>query len=256
MRPSSVVSLDHLTTNGRMLLLAGDTAMEYGPEALPASLVDPLNVYSLAIAAEVNAIVFGRGIAEQYHAAYVNEIPIVIKLNLHTKFNYPHAYGLQNCTVAEALSFGASAVGYTLHMGGIHEAEQIREIGVIVREAHTLGLPVILWVVPQGPEIPRGEGGKHAAYAVRTAMELGADVVVVDAHGLDAGAMTWIGACAGKTQVLLNDTASAQDQAAYLAHLQVGIAAALEGAVVGASVLGAHDPAQALAAVKQVVYAA
>jgi fructose-bisphosphate aldolase, class I len=253
MRPTSVVSIEHLLTNDRMIFLAGDHGLEHGPEDFTEQSIDPNYLYDIAIKAGLNAVVFGRGIAERYHAEYVNQIPLIVKLNGHTRFNAPHSYGLQNCTVPEALSFGAAAVGYTLHMGGIHEAEQIREVGVIVREAHTLGLPVVLWVTPRGPEITDPSSGSMVAYAARTGMELGADIVAVYNPHNDESALRWAGKCAGKTRVVIcgGDQVSIED---YQNQCRGIIKADLDGVVVGRNIWRAEDAMQAAGMIKSSIY--
>lgn len=246
------IDTSHLSTKGKMIFLACDQGMEHGPEDFNEKNIDPHYIYELALKANLNAVIFGRGIAEHYHHEYMGKIPLIVKLNGHSRFNKPDSYGKQNCTVEEAIEFGASAVGYTLHMAGIHEAEQMAEFGRIVKDAHAKGLPAIAWVYPRGPEVKDPNTSEMVAYAARFGMELGADIVKVYNPG-NEGALRWAGICAGKTEVVISGGNQVTPEE-YAEQCKQIMRAGLSGVAVGRNVWQAEDPYHVLNLIKDVIY--
>lgn len=249
----TLIDLGNLSTNGKMIFLACDQGMEHGPEDFNQKNIDPHYIYEIAIQAQLNAVIFGRGIAERYHGDYRNQIPLIVKLNGHTRFNKPDSYGLQNCGVEEAHRFGASGVGYTIHMGGVHEAVQMQEFGCIVRDAHAIGLPAIAWVYPRGPEVIDQHDSNTVAYAARVGLELGADIVKIYNPRNDEGAMRWAGLNAGNTKVVISggDQVNAEE---YAESCRVVMRAGLAGVAVGRNVWQSEDPQHLCELIKDIIH--
>jgi class I fructose-bisphosphate aldolase len=249
------IDTSHLSTNGKMMFLACDQGMEHGPDsgAFNERNIDPRFIYDVAIRNQFNAVIFGRGIVERYHEDYRDQIPVIVKLNGHTRFNKPNHIGLQNCTVAEAHSWGAAAVGYTLHAGSVREQEQFTEFTQIVRDAHALGIPAIAWVYPRGPEITDPYTPGLVAYAARVGMELGADIVKIYNPGNDEGALRWAGQCAGRTEVVISggSLVSAEE---YAEQCKTIMRAGLSGIAVGRNVWQADDPDHVARLIKDVIH--
>jgi class I fructose-bisphosphate aldolase len=246
------VDIAHLTTNGKMIFLAYDQGMEHGPIDFNEKNIDPHYIYEIAIKAQLNAVIFGRGISEKYHPDYVGKIPLIVKLNGHTRFNKPDSYGRQNCSVEEAVLFGAAAVGYTIHIGAGHEALQMQEFSGIVSAAHANGIPAIAWVYPRGTEITDEKSAELTAYAARIGLELGADIVQVYNPG-NVGALRWAGTAAGRTKVLIagGDKVSAEE---YADECKMIMQAGLAGVAVGRNVWQAEDPYAVTDLIKDVIY--
>lgn len=246
------MDISHLTTNDKMIFLACDQGMEHGPEDFNEQNIDPRFIFETAIRNSLNAVIFGKGIAEKYYGEFRERIPLIMKLNGHTRFNKPNAWGPQNCSVEEAKNLGAAAVGYTIHIGSTNEPEMLKEFGRIVREAHESGLPAIAWVYPRGPEITNPFSSEMTAYAARVGMELGADIVKVYNPG-NVGALRWLGLCAGRTRVVISggDKVSLNE---YEEQVKEIMQAGLSGIAVGRNVWQAEDPDQVCAILKDVIY--
>lgn len=246
------VDISHLMTNGKMIFLACDQGMEHGPEDFNDKNIDPHYIYDIALKAGLNAVIFGRGISEKYHPDYAGKIPLIVKLNGHTRFNKPDSYGRQNCSVEEAILYGAAAVGYTIHMGAGHEALQMQEFSGIVSAAHANGIPAIAWVYPRGPEIKDEKTPELSAYAARIGLELGADIVKVYNPG-NVGALKWVGMSAGKTKVIISggDHVTPEE---YAEECKLIMQAGLAGVAVGRNVWQADDPQYVCNLVKDVIY--
>lgn len=246
------IDLSNLTTNGKMIFLACDQGMEHGPEDFTEKNFDPNYIFEIAINAGLNAVIFGRGISEKYYPDYRDKIPLITKLNGHSRFNKPNGFGYQNCSVDEALSFGASAVGYTIHLGSENEPTMFREFAGIVRDAHAKGVPAIAWVYPRGKEIDDPKSPEMVAYAARIALELGADIAKVYNPG-NVGALHWAGVAAGKTKVVISggDQVTPEEYAEQCRDI---MRAGLSGVAVGRNVWQAEDPYKVTDLIKDVIY--
>jgi class I fructose-bisphosphate aldolase len=248
-----MVDISHLTTNGKMIFLACDQGMEHGPEDFDERNIDPVFILETAVKAGLNAVIFGKGISEKYYPEYRNKIPLIIKLNGHSRFNKPNAWGPQNCGVDEAIRYGAAAVGYTIHLGSLNEPYMFKEFGRISREAHEAGIPAIAWVYPRGPEVDDPKSPAMVAYAARVGMELGADIVKVYNPG-NVGALRWAGLNAGRTKVVISggDKVSPEEYAEQCQQIRE---AGLAGVAVGRNVWQAEDPLYVCDLIKRVFYA-
>ena len=108
-------------------------------------------------------------------------VPLVLKLNGKTEIPSAEApYSAVESTVEDAVRLGADAIGYTLYVGSARQDEDFKQFARVRDEAERYGMPVIVWAYPRGEAI-KAKGGQDSIwavdYAVRVAMELGADVV-------------------------------------------------------------------------------
>ena len=150
-----------------------------------------------------NALVFQKGIAEKYGKEIKNsKVPLILKLNGKTSLYKGEALARQLCTVKEAISLGASAVGYTVYIGSVHEAYMMQEFEKIELEAHSKCLPIVLWVYPRGKKIKSDTSREIMAYAARVGLELGADIIKLK-YGNNLDDLKWAVKCAGRTKVVI-----------------------------------------------------
>lgn len=247
-----MIDLSSLTTNDKMIFLACDQGMEHGPEDFNETNIDPNFIFQTAITAGLNAVIVGKGVAEKYYPEYRQQIPLIIKLNGHSRFNKPNGWGPLICEVEEAIALGATAVGYTIHLGSIIEAEMFQTFGRVVREAHALGVPAIAWVYPRGPEIPDPMAPDMVAYAARVAMELGADIAKVY-NPKNVGALRWAQKAAGKTRVVISG-GDHVPQAEYEEEARDIMRAGLSGVAVGRNVWQSEDPLAVCNGLKEIIY--
>ena len=124
----------------------------------------------------IDAVVFGKGIAEKY---YNGEVPLILKLNGKTKLHKGEPISRQLASVKEAKDLGAIGVGYTVYVGSEYESEMMAEFGRIEQEAEELGLLVIGWMYPRGKGVLEPNSPDTVAYAARVGLELGADYVKI-----------------------------------------------------------------------------
>jgi class I fructose-bisphosphate aldolase len=176
----------HGVGNGTGLFLPYDQGLEHGPRDFFANppAADPRYILRLAREGGFNAIAIQVGLAEKFYWEYAGEIPLILKLNGKTEIP-PSDRALSPCnaTVQDAVRLGADAVGYTIYIGTPAEHEDFTQFAAVRRDAHRLGMPLIVWAYPRGSAID-AKGGRDSFYSVhyatRIATELGADVVKVN----------------------------------------------------------------------------
>jgi len=195
--------LSKITKNGRALFLAYDQGMEHGPMDFNEENVDPKKILEIANLGLFTGVILQKGIAEKYFFGNNYKVPLIVKLNGRTSLvKDEDPFSPQVCSVKEALSYGALAVGYTIYVGSEFEPMMIEEFGRIEQEAEEAGIPVISWMYPRGRNIKDENDPKVVAYAARVGLELGADIVKVRYTG-DIVSFKWVVQSAGKTKVVV-----------------------------------------------------
>jgi len=169
--------------NGTLMILPIDQGLEHGPVDFLDNLdaEHPLYQFEMAVKGNFSAIACHVGLADKYYPKYAGKIPLVLKLNGKTNI-VPSDEALSTCTgsVKDAVRLGASAVGYTLFVGSPRQDEDIKQLAKIRREAHSVGMPLIVWAYPRGTFIDKKGGPKSlyaVSYAARVAQEIGADII-------------------------------------------------------------------------------
>lgn len=171
--------------NGKFLILPIDQGLEHGPIDFLDNIEsgDPEFQLRLAVEAGFSAIALQIGLAKKYwqRKEFRKNISLVLKLNGKTCIpGDALAFSPLNSTVEEAYKMGADAVGYTLFVGSPKQDEDLAQIRNVRMEAEKFNLPLIVWSYPRG-QVISDDGGKDSLgavdYAVRVAMELGADIV-------------------------------------------------------------------------------
>ncbi|MFW6283078.1 MAG: class I fructose-bisphosphate aldolase [Minisyncoccales bacterium] len=196
-------NLNKIMKKGKAIYLAYDQGLEHGPVDFNDKNIDPNYIIEIAKKGGYNAVIFQKGIAEKYNKEIKNsKVPLIIKLNGKTNLYDGEPLSSQLCSVDEAVRLGAVAVGYTLYIGSKFESKMFKDFEIIQEEAHKKGLPVILWVYPRGKSVKGLSKGKLMAYAARTGLELGADIVKLQYNG-NPDDLKWTVKSAGKTKVVI-----------------------------------------------------
>ena len=198
-----MINLKKITKKGKALYLAYDQGFEHGPVEFNDKNVDPSYIIDIAKKGKFSAMIFQKGIAEKYHKEIKkSKIPLIIKLNGKTNLFKGEPLSRQLCSVKEAISLGASAVGYTIYIGSEHENIMLKEFEKIEEEAHSKGLPVIAWIYPRGKSLEGRSPKELLAYACRVGLEIGADIVKIHWNN-NLKDLQWAVKSAGKTKVVV-----------------------------------------------------
>lgn len=171
--------------NGKFFILPIDQGLEHGPSdfLVNPDCGDPEYQLEIAKKAGYSAIAMQVGLARKYwqKAKYKKSVPLILKVNGKTRIpKETEEFSPLNATVEDAVALGARAIGYTLFVGSGRQSEDFAQLRDLRIEADKYDLPIIIWAYPRG-SVVAADGGKNSIaavdYAVRVAMELGADVV-------------------------------------------------------------------------------
>jgi len=235
------VSLKDITRQGKAMFLAYDQGLEHGPSDFNDKNVDPSYILELAKKGGFTSVVLQKGIVEKYlEDLKKTGVPLLMKLNGKTDLYRGDPISSQICTVKEAIDFGAKAVGFTIYIGSQHEGKMIEEFEAIEREAHTRGLPVIAWVYARGSSVRVRSSSELMAYATRTGLETGADIVKIKYDGNLEG-LKWAVKSAGRTKVVIAGGMK-KDDSLFLSQVKEIMDVGAIGLAVGRNIWQHKDP--------------
>lgn len=235
------INLDKITRKGKALFLAYDQGMEHGPTDFNDENVDPKKVLEIADSGFFTGVILQKGIAEKYFFGHDYKVPLIVKLNGKTNLvKDEDPYSPQVCSMAEAISYGAKAVGYTIYVGSEFEPKMTEEFGKIEQEAEEAGIPVIAWMYPRGRNVPDENDPKLVAYAARVGLELGADIVKVRYTG-DPVSFRWAVRSAGETKIVVMG-GSKEVEKTFLERTRIVMEQGAIGLAVGRNVWQHPDP--------------
>jgi len=83
--------------------------------------------------------------------------------------------------VSDALRLGCSAIGFTIYPGSEYAFDQMEELRELAEEAKSVGLAVVVWSYPRGPDLDKAAetAVDICAYAAHMAALLGAHIIKV-----------------------------------------------------------------------------
>lgn len=246
-------NLNKILTKGKALYLAYDQGLEHGPVDFNDKNVDPNYIIEIAKKGKYNGLVFQKGIAEKYQSEIKkSKIPLIVKLNGKTSLVKGDPISTQICTVKEAIKLEAAAVGYTIYIGSEHEAEMFDEFAEIQKNAHSKGIPVITWIYPRGKSVKNKSKAKLMAYAARTGLELGADIIKLQYHG-NAEDLKWAVKSAGKTKVVIAGGVKKNEQI-LLKQVREIINSGAIGLAIGRNIWQSKNPISVTNKLKKVIW--
>lgn len=250
-----MIDLSKLIKNDKALFLAYDQGMEHGPTDFDDENVNPQYVLDIAVSGSFTGVIFQKGIAEKYYlgSELANKIPLILKLNGKTNLvDDPDPFSPQICSVEEALSIGASAVGYTIYVGSSHEAEMFKEFSNIEQEAHKNNIPLIGWMYIKGRSVEQKDVKELTAYAARLGLELGADIIKIKYPG-DIESLKRAVESAGKTKVVVSGGAKESEQE-FLDLVKNVMQAGCNGMAVGRNIWKSENPIELGIKVKKIIW--
>lgn len=247
------VNLGKIMKNGKAMFLAYDHGLEHGPIEFNDKDANPEYIIDIAKKGKYNALIFQKGIAEKYNEKIKkSKIPLIIKLNGKTNLFQGEPVSRQICSVKEALDLGAKAVGYTIYIGSRYESVMLKEFDSIEEEAHAKGIPVIAWIYPRGKSVEKKPGGELMAYAARTGLEIGADIIKIKYNG-NVKDLKWAVKVAGKTQVMIAGGVH-EDEKIFLKQVKEIINAGAAGLAVGRNIWQSGNPVELSGKIKRMIW--
>lgn len=244
-------NLKKILTKGKAVFLAYDQGLEHGPSDFNDENVKPELIIEIAKRGKYNALIFQKGIAEKYNKEIKkSKIPLIVKLNGKTSIGSEEPVSRQICSVKEAIELGAVAVGYTIYIGSNEESIMMEEFGKIEEEAHSLGIPVIVWIYPRGEKIKQEK--EPMAYSARVGLEIGADIIKIKYEGTQED-LKWAVKSAGKAKVVVAGGAK-EDEAQFLKQVDEIMKAGCMGVAVGRNIWQSKNPDELSKKIKKVVF--
>lgn len=272
---------EKIMPQGRAMILAYDQGFEHGPRDFLENPESRRLEYILDIAkrGRFTGIVLHAGLAEKYESEIRDsEVPLILKLNGKSElYTEEDPYSPQLCSVEDALTLGATAVGYTVYSGSKYEDQMNKEFSRITREAHAKGIPVIGWMYPRGKSLfDRKSASKTfkiaweeqektdlaidgtpsvVAYAARIGLELGADIVKVKYTG-SPESFRWVVESAFPTKVVMSGGLMTKTDEEFLSRVKDVLAAGAVGIAVGRNVWQRKAPLVISEKIHQVIFGA
>ncbi len=250
-----MIDLDKITNNGKAMFLAYDQGMEHGPADFDDENVDPDEILKIATSGKFTAVILQKGIAEKYYSntPFTQKVPLILKLNGKTNLiDAMDPYSPQICSVEEAISIGASAVGYTVYVGSSHESKMFKELSNIEQEAHRRNIPLISWMYIKGSGASGRDIKELTAYAARLGLEMGADIIKIKYPG-DLESLRWAVESAGKTKVVVSGGIH-EDKTKFLQTVKTCMDAGCIGMAVGRNIWQSENPLQIAEEVREIIW--
>jgi class I fructose-bisphosphate aldolase len=146
---AAIFNHSRLSGTGYLSILPIDQDIEHTAAASFAKnpiYFNPENIIKLAIEGGSNAIATTFGNLGIIARKYAHKIPFIVKINHNELLTYPTKYSqIMFGSVREAWNLGAAAIGATIYFGSEESNRQIIEVSEAFEEAHSLGMPTILW---------------------------------------------------------------------------------------------------------------
>lgn len=248
-----MINLGKITKKSKALFLAYDQGLEHGPTDFNDKNVNPDYIIDIARKGGYTGVVFQKGIAEKYNKEIrKSKVPLILKLNGKTNLFKGEPISRQLCSVEEAIKLGASAVGYTIYIGSDYEDEMLQEFEDIQRQAHAKRIPVIVWIYPRGKSVKRKKDAELMAYAARTGLEIGADIIKIQYNG-NLKDLKWAVKSAGKTKVVIAGGIK-KGEKEFLKQVKEIMDAGAIGLAIGRNVWQASDPLEITKKIKKVIW--
>jgi class I fructose-bisphosphate aldolase len=249
------VKINKITRKGKALFLAYDQGLEHGPTDFNDKNIDPKYIIDIAKKGRYTGIIFQKGIAEKYKQEIKKaNIPLIVKLNGKTNLVKGDPISKQICSIDEAISLGASAVGYTIYIGSKHESDMLEEFSEIEEKAHDKGVPLIAWIYPRGKSIKKSKKSSRdlMAYAARTGLEIGADIIKIKYNG-NIKDLKWAVKSAGKTKIVIAGGIKKQ-QKQFLKQVKDIISSGAIGLAIGRNIWQSNNPLKITEQIKKIIW--
>jgi fructose-bisphosphate aldolase, class I len=159
--------------SGRLCSVAVDHLLGYGA-GLPAGLRHIKSTLAAVVAAEPDAVTMHKGIAASAWQPYAGRLPMIIQT---TGARPDDTAREQFADPLDAVRLGADAVAVAAFIRGATEGPALRAVADLVREAAAYDMPVICHIYPRDKNKAISFEPEDIAWAVRCAVEVGADVV-------------------------------------------------------------------------------
>lgn len=199
-----------------------------------------------------DALLMHKGIAERFFYPYAGEIALILKSSSFSPFH--PTYDTWVAQADEAIRLGADAISMGVILGSETQAEMLRNLGALSRDASLSGLVLMAHMYPKGELIKDEErySVESLTYCVRAGEELGVDVIKTWYPGDPETFRKVIEVAPGKVVAAGGPKTDTDEQ---LLQMTKGVmeAGAL-GVAFGRNVWGHQDPVSIIKALKLIIH--
>ena len=166
--------------SGKMLAITVDHSIARG---IQTGLIPIRKTIERIVKGKPDAITMHKGIAEQCFGPHAGKVALIVKCSSFSP--YQPGFDAWVTDVEEAVRLGADAASMGCILGGQEQPEQIRQLGLMAKQAESLGMPLVAHIYPRGGLIEKKAQyeWKNVAYAVRAGAELGVDIIKTNYTG-------------------------------------------------------------------------
>lgn len=224
--------------SNHLFLFAADQKIEHLNEDfqgthIHADTLDPEHLFRIANAGFVGAFATQLGLISRYCIDY-EKIPYIAKLNGKTNLDAqsgrdPESRMLWSVHDVQDLidntEIDICGIGYTVYLGGSHEAQMLSEAAQAIHQAHAVGLLAIVWVYPRATHLAHTDTPELLTGAAGIGAALGADFVKIHApQTKNIPALAAAATAAGRTGVICSGGAQVKiDTLLHTIHEQLHI---------------------------------
>jgi class I fructose-bisphosphate aldolase len=235
-------------SSGRLCSVAVDHFIGYG-HGLPDGLRRIGPTLAAIVAGRPDAVTMHKGIAASAWLPYAGRVPMILQ---STTARPDETARQQMATPEDAVRLGADGFAVSAFVRGATEAEHLRIVADCVRQSARFEMPVICHVYPRDHQSKISFAAEDIAWAVRCALEVGADVVKTPYCG-DVRAYAQIVADC-PVPVVAAGGPKAETLPAALAMIADVVRSGARGATIGRNVWGFAQITKAIEAFKAVIH--
>lgn len=222
----------------KMMAITVDHAISRG--IAPMTGLQPIQkTIDAIVAGKPNAMTMTKGIAEHCMWQHAGKTSILLKCSSYAP---PHpTYDVAFGSVDEAIRMGADAVSIGAMTLGSFQDRQFEEIGKFSEECMAKGMPLIGHVYPKGESVPKDQqtSWENIAYCVRSAAELGIDIIKTTYTGNPDTMAKVVALCPARVVIQGGDACKTLDD--YLNMTKEAMDCGVGGVTMGRFVWDYHD---------------
>ncbi len=245
-----VIRLERIVNRntGNTVIVPMDHGLSMGPIK---GLEDMPKIINAVAEGGANAVVLHKGIVKFGHRGYGKDIGLIVHLSGSTALAPDPNEKVIVCTIEEAIKLGADAVSIHVNIGSKTEADQLKEMGKIVRDCMDWCIPLLAMMYPRGEGINQFDE-KAVALATRAGAELGADIVKTNFTGSVESFRRVVKGC--PVPIVVAGGPKMNNDEELLKMVEMAMDAGAKGVAIGRNIFQAEDPMKMTKAIAMIVH--
>ena len=200
----------------------------------------------------VQGVILHKGLARELGSFVDTRQNLIVHLSAGTKHGLPPYNKSLVCSIQEALRIGADGVSVHINIGNDLEDRMLSDLGMVVDDAHQLGIPVLAAIFARGGQIVNELDPTLVAHCIRLGAELGADLVIVPFSGETDSFARAIAAC--PVPVLIAGGPRQPGFENFLQMIKQVMDTGAKGVSIGRNIFQHPEPIKALEMIAEIVH--